>query len=635
MARQAKRKRPSERVCNGCRCRNVTCEVDGLDTECLQCKPFYLNCEWQNAGPSSEHKDEMVQGSTQVVDQVEPCMVSMRSAIDDTLATKLEAETNRNANHKSVTVSEDDHPQSSGQQYMQIPQSLLIRQFKDLLPDRRTLVNILKYTGESSQLWSRWPLATTETIQRESPNPYGVSVKTFDAGFPVGSVESALSFYDKSMQSKDLGAVSKCVAWLFLSFKELPSDFKSGSRPVRGDWMIYRCIAKVDALYQTCSTLVCNIDFVQALILQHELFVSIGRPRRAWKYIRIGIEKAMLLGLHNSRSSLERGIWEELWMRDRQLSLFLGLPYAVPEHFTFPQKGIERSSDEKEAYGELARISGLITDRNRLREHVPPSTIKQIHDEMEQFRQKVSQRWSTNGDREYAVCFPQVLSYNNIMLFHYALELMIHLPYSQTTNQDEGFEPPTWTKVKAAKALIQVHECIRVLESDPNVPTRADFLDFLAFKAALVLAENLASKKTLRLADEERRLWGLIQNLAHRLRDTHSVFRSQLAKQAATALEILYGASQGVFRSPGTYQVTIPYFGRLKMSKVKVETQHYIPKCMGPRLEKIIVEMESNLFAFVPQRSHVTELELEANWTAEEDSTLEYGWKRVYEIVCT
>ncbi|KAF4338483.1 hypothetical protein FBEOM_7628 [Fusarium beomiforme] len=474
-----------------------------------------------------------------------------------------------------------------------------------------------------------------QSFQQERPNSFCKLVKTFDAGFPMGNVESALSFVDESMQSGKVGAVSKCIVWLCLSFKELPPDFRNGEAQaslLRPNELIDRCIAKVEALYQANSTPACNIDFVQALILQHELFVSIGRPKKAWKCIRAGIENGLLLGLHHGRSSLERGVWEELWMRDRQLSLFLGLPHAVPENLAAKKSEDKYSNPEKEAFRKIATVSGLIIERNQMGRDTPYLTITRILEEMKNLKEEIPQHWGTKEDLEDAFCLSQVFIHANIRLLYHALELMIHLPYSQIAKQEKDLAYTRKATMEAAEAIIKSHEDMRALEVKPYVPMRVDFLDFLGFKAALVLAEDLLSEKNSRAAEEAKRLWNLIINLAFRLRGADEAFSNSIAKQAAATLEVLHGASEGVLLWSGTYQVTIPYFGRLKICEVTEEAQQHTRRHQDSGPKMIVVEMESNYFTFGVPNEQVTELELAADWMTEVNSALEYDWKGIYEF---
>jgi hypothetical protein len=530
----------------------------------------------------------------------------------------------------------------------QTPQSRLTASLKGLLPDKQTLPKILEYTGRFTNNWTCWPLALLSYQQQENEFLPVQTVTLFDAGFPK-DIESALSFVDKSMQSPNPGVVSKCTVWLCLSFKELPWKFKKqgGVRAplLESSILIDNCIAKVEALYQASSTPVCNIDFVQALILQNELFLSIGRPTKAWKCIRAGIENAMLLGVHHGRSNLDRGIWEELWIRDRQLSLFLGMPQAVPAQLSPKIIAEKCSMTEKEIFRKIATVSGLIISRNQMKDDCPSSTITRTLQEMKELGAMIPEHW-TKGHSRYISCLPQAFTHANIKIFHHTLELMINWPYCQVPidaisleagKEIDDFEMSRKSTVEAAVEILKAHQDMRTLEVEPHVVMRADFLDFLAFKAALVMAAALECKRTPFLDDVKQRCWKLIAELADRLGAAAKAFGNAFTKQAALTLNILHGAREGEMIWSGTYRVTIPYFGRLEISEVFKVAQLITRNRKESRPRKMIVKMESNHVTSGLPYEHVPELELEADWTAVESirtMDMEYGWKGVFEFDC-
>ncbi|KAF4952090.1 hypothetical protein FSARC_12722 [Fusarium sarcochroum] len=476
-----------------------------------------------------------------------------------------------------------------------------------------------------------------QSFQQTSPGSFYRPVKTFDAGFPIGT-EKGLTFIDESLRSQDPGIISKCLVWLCLSFQQLPRDFEDTETglPLCSQELITRYLVKVDTFYLASSKPVCSIDFVEALILQHELFTFMGRPSKAWKCIRAGIENAMLLGLHRpGRSALERGVWDALWIRDRQLSLFLGLPYAVPEHLTLKAAEDKYSSPEKEVFRKIATISGHIIDRDQSRQDAQYSTTSRIDKEMAELKAMMPDHWGTQSDFESAFSLAQVFVHTNVRLLYYTINQMLHLPYAQSATQNEKNERDRAIVLESAEGAIQAYQDMRALDVRPYGPPSCEFFDFLAFSAAAILAIDLASQETSRPAEEEQRLWNLITVSAYTMNKVGEVLDSTVGDQSAEVLENFQAACSGTFTGLEPYEAIIPYFGRIKISRFTEKKQYYTRQNQQSETEKNVVELESNVFSFRLPNEYVTERELAEDWGEGANVDLEYDWKRVYEFLAS
>ncbi|RGP71116.1 hypothetical protein FLONG3_7244 [Fusarium longipes] len=448
--------------------------------------------------------------------------------------------------------------------------------------------------------------------QEEIPDE--IPIKRFDATFLIDDAEKALSFVHESTQSGDVGLISKCLIWITLLLSELPRDLKDAETglPLYPEELIDRILAQVSILYIADCTPACSIDSIEALVLQYELFISIGRPSRAWKCIRAGIENAMLLGLHLPRQRrLYGGVWDSLWVRDRQISLILGLPYTVPENLTLKTAGDRHSNPELEALRRIASISGCISDRDRMRQDTPFNTMTRIVEEMRELKLMIPD--------ERGIEAINSASYSILRLFKHSLNMMIHLPYSQFAGYDKQFEYTRVEVLESAEGAIQAHRDIRGMQ---DKPVKCDLYDFLAFNAAVILVADLAAKETPRSTGEEQRVWNTITEFASRLRKISEVIDNATADQAAEVLENLHTACKGRFR--GQFQVVIPYFGLLKIRSTENLQEAETPK--------IIVQLESSVYTFRTPAEHLTEKELAGDWSAEIEHELNYGWRGVYEF---
>ncbi|KAF5974185.1 hypothetical protein FBULB1_7880 [Fusarium bulbicola] len=630
--------------CIECRRRKVKCVFDDDKAECQQCSRHSLTCQPQNEDSSPEAKDEILQEFSLLSRKVQSQMIHMETAIEF-LARRFDAQPRNRVESRS-----EPSYRSVSKLYevgitleaLKTP-TRLMESLQGLVPDTPVLSRILKHSSRLTQNWASWPLATVSYQQQDDDDSPVESVTLFDAGFPTDE-KSAFTFIDKSLSPNrqkppDPGAVAKCIVWLCLSFKEIPMKFKFADNrappPFEPNLLIDGCISKVEALYRISSTPVCNIDFVQALLLQGELSLSIGRPTKAWKCIRTGIENAMLLGVHQGRSSLDRCIWEELWIRDRQLSLFLGMPHAVPAQLG-PRVVVEEYPlAEKEATRQIAMLSGLLTSQILMGEDATGEMIMRTLEEMKELKAMIPEHW-TKGHPRYVPYLPQAFTRASINIIYHTFELMLNWPKWQQSIMNPGnvddFEASRKAILASAQEIIKAQEAMRAPEAEPETVMRADFVDFLAFKAALAMIAVIKHRANPVPEDESKPLWKMVDELGDRFQETTKVYDDLFAKQACLVLKILFCASEGDYIWSGTYEAVIPYFGRLEISKVIV-LRDCAKQCQKENETKIAVVMESDNVVFGPRYDGVSELELAADWTKLGHPKV-YGWRSSFDFDC-
>ncbi|RGP74281.1 hypothetical protein FSPOR_1461 [Fusarium sporotrichioides] len=451
----------------------------------------------------------------------------------------------------------------------------------DLILNPQTLVRILGYSGQLLQSLMLWPFAIIHD-SREDRGVFCTHDKIFDA-----------------LQSRDVGLVSKCLVWICLLLSQLPKDFKDAETglPLCPEEFIDRILTQVSILYLADCTPACSIDSIEALVLQYELYIATGRPSRAWKCIRAGIENALLLGLH-LRQSL---VWDALWIRDRQISLIIGLPYGT--------LNMDVQATELDTLRKIGLVSGLVSDRDRLRQDTPFSIMTSIVDEMRELKIMIPDE---RAEADLNSAFPPI-GHAIMRLYKHTLNIMIHLPYSQFAGYDKQFEYTRIEVLESAEGAIRAHRDIRSL---PDKPLRCDLYDFLAFNAAVILVADLAAKETPRTMEEEERIWIVITEFVNRLRKTGGILENATAEQAADVLVDLHAACKGRYRGQPCKVTTIPYFGRLTIRRESSKTT---------------VELESSVYTFRVPDAHLTDNEL-TDWT-QIDQSGSYGWRGIYTFV--
>ncbi|KAF5701406.1 hypothetical protein FMUND_13904 [Fusarium mundagurra] len=602
-----RRERLGTTSCAECRRRKVKCVFYEDQAECKQCSRHSLTCQPQEEDSSPEDKDDILQEFSQFSRKVESQMIHLQTAIEF-LARRLDSQPSNPVENRSAPS------YWAVRKPFEIPQTAhtrLIASLQGLVPQELALTRILEHSSRFTQNWASWPLATVLHQQQDDDSAAVNTVTAFDAGFPT-DVQSALAFIDKSLSPSfqkppDPGAAAKCIVWLCLSIKELPMKFKYADNrapaPFEPGLLIADCIAKVESLYRISSTPACNIDFVQALLLQGELSLAIGRPTKAWKCIRTAIENAMVLGVHHGRSILDRAIWEDLWIQDRQLSLFLGMPHAVPAQLGPRVLEEEYPLAEKQAIRQIAMLSGLLSSQTLIKEDTTSATTTRTLEEMKELNFLIPEHW-TRGHLRYVPYLPQAFTRAKIKILYHSFELMLNWPKCQLSNMNPekvaDFEPARKAILASAQEIIKAQEAMRAPEVEKEAVMRADFVDFLAFKAALIMIAVIKHRANPMSEEESKPLWKMIDELGDRFQETTKVYDDMFAKQACLTLRILFFASEKDYVWCGTYEAVIPYFGRLQTQRVIIarDDAKHSP---DENLARIAVVMESDNVVFGPR----------------------------------
>ncbi|KAM0417381.1 hypothetical protein ACHAPT_012615 [Fusarium lateritium] len=629
MQSQPKRMRLGTKSCTECRRRKVRCVFAEGQERCLQCNIHKTACKPQQASlenfPStSNHSPDSFKWDESSRAESFRRLECQKRGLP--LDTPLDAVFNRlireSASFRSPLSDQD--PDVSGV----LENAPLMKNLRETLPTQPSfqtklrlrpkppfgyanrspipssvvLAGIFRYT---QQFWGTWPLAfiATDTGERCFPD----------------SVQMALNFVEQSLRSSNVGVVAKCLVWLSLCFQELPKDFNEDTPSERASEFIACYLEEVEILLQANSSPVCNLDFIEALAVQYELFIFMGRPCSAWKSTRTALNNAMILGLHGfPQTRRKKEIWDALWVQDRHLSLFLGLPYAVPEHFIHFDPADQGDALESRILRQVAIISGHITDRNSHQLESSYSNTVRITEEMDQLRDMIPIEWWTPGNTDTTGAFHLDFMRRAIILFYFTTNKLLHLPYVRMAARDKRYNYSQTTAFESAEGMVRAYLTMRALGTKPM---SCDFVDFMAFSGAAILAADLISKSSPRSAEEEERLWSLIRELARSMRAMASVLDCAVATQSAEVLENLHAARHGNYFGPENFEVTIPYFGRMRIKRVEMPP---------PALPQNVIEFETNVFNMQLPTDLQPSCELTENWESGWNFDYAYEWQDVF-----
>ncbi|KAJ4310987.1 hypothetical protein N0V84_010686 [Fusarium piperis] len=629
MQSQPKRMRLGTKSCTECRRRKVRCIFPDGSDRCRQCKAHKTACRPQQAPLSdsistSSHSPDCVQSN-------EVASEALRLQECQRLGLPLDTSINALFTHiisrsaSSGCIPSDQDLDASGV----LENAPLMKNLRETLPTRPSLqaglrprlqepfprhliktymptapilVSIFQYT---QHFWATWPLASTLT-------------DTGERCFP-DSVPLAVRFVQQAALSPNPGVLARALVWLSLCLQELPKDFNKDTpldMPMKPSEFIAHYIQEVEQLLRLSSSPVCNLEFIEALTLQYELFIFMGRPCSAWKSTRTALNNAMILGLHGFNLNRRKcEIWNALWVQDRHLSLFLGLPYAVPEHFIRPDRIEQGDSLEQKIIRKVAIISGHITDRNCHQLESSYSSTARIMEEMDQLKDMIPTEWWEPSKTDMTGVYGIDFTRRAIILFYYTTNKLLHLPYVRMAARDKRYSYSQTAAFESAEGMVRAYLNMRALEP---APMSCDFVDFMAFSGAAILAADLISKSSPRTAEEEERLWKLIMELASSMRDMASVLDCAVATQSVEVLENLHAARHGTYFGPENFEVTIPYFGRMRISRVEMP---------APALPQNVIEFETNVFNMQLPTDLQPSCELTENWGSGWDFDYTYEWQ--------
>ncbi|KAH8647701.1 hypothetical protein BX600DRAFT_389419 [Xylariales sp. PMI_506] len=505
-----------------------------------------------------------------------------------------------------------------------------INRLRHIIPDPECLLCILQST---QRFWSLWPLAaaTSEEGRRLFPS----------------TVSAARTFISESLRLPDPAVAAKGLVWLALCIQQLPRNFEETSArlPQTPSELVVTYLSEARDLVS--SERVGNLDCIEALILMYKCFVNMGRPQSAWRCTRQALDMATLMGLHRERSTGHRRLlWTLIWQQDRHLSLFLGLPHAVPEVLIDDLEGSYIQEPYSRILYQINVICGHVIERDQSKQPPPYSVTMRLAEEMEALKQTIPPQLWALGEMDSATTLLGLSFWRRATIFFYfQTELYVHMPYFQKAATDKKCLYSRSAALEAAEGMLQTYQRMRTYE---GVPIICDFLDFSTFSAAVILAVDLISSRKPgvsgigeRSPAEEQRIWTAVLQLARAMRETAQALDCLVATQSAEVLEHLHAARHGLYTGPEHYDVTIPYFGQIHISRPKARMQEAASEraaslgqlgAHSHSLQNSVVEFNSNAFNFRAPVEYPTAYELGEDWVFGLDMDLSYDWNAVFDF---
>ena len=443
----------------------------------------------------------------------------------------------------------------------------ILRDLKNLAPNVHDLTLMLRHSLDSWKLW-----------HKVFPEDLG----TRAAGSEDTEVGALRDFIYKSLNTDDVAVMTKVTLCLTMHLQQLPRDFdfSQSNLPAPSEALQNYYMNAVERLLESDDGFAGTLEGVECMMIQAEFYVNAGKPKKIWLIFRRAVSCGHLLGLHHQSDDLtaalasrRRTLWSQIWQSDRELSLVLGLPYAVSDTF-LPSWTAMTDQKEQMFLAQLGIITGHIIERNQNhRQMTYPVTI-QIDQELERCKDLIPERWwETTPSPQMSM--EAIYSMSVMKMKYHNVRKLLHLPFMLKSYADPRYDGSRLECLESAREMIKVYRTLR--DEKRPVLKMCDMIDFQVFTAAMVLVVDLLGHSQFSAhyhAQQEASDWDTVHSVIQDFKRVSRAMVCSVAEQSALLLEDFYTAHHG-YPAPGktTYEAVIPYFGRLRI----VRDQNNVP----------------------------------------------------------
>ncbi|EEP78532.1 predicted protein [Uncinocarpus reesii 1704] len=590
-----KKLRKGTKSCVECRRRKIRCKFNASRPgRCDECFSRGVSCVDQENAPVESYKPHHrgTEPSYSLRERV--------AVLEDTVEKLVkqlgdgDAKNRRDGSQRSPLASESnsgyptncaptpsESAESSDGQTEQAPllslfNNQIVYRSRDTDNDKHALQNLpAKNIAMQSLLFSVMPpLSDIKKIFHNSPNFQVHLLRKYDE-FRDENLPSLLTDRPEGAQAEALGQLAKLLVFLVSIVHQLPTSFNYGDLqvPLCPTDFIDKALSALERTAFSDEDIGSTIAGMECIFFAGKYYVSAGRPRKAWRLFRRGIEFAQLCGLHLSTNRPIRPddvmgrrrafVWCGLVCSERYSSLILGLPYAVPDRYVLPH--IEHLANTNfmtatEHYMfRICLFAGGIIDRNQDPRNISLSKTLELDQELNALLNQMPQFFSSadyDGTVDALIC----------QFVHHFMQVMVHLPFILNSDMDSGSQYCRDVALKSARNCINTYVNKRLGNAESKF-TVCKMTDFQMFTATIVLSVHLLGRSNFPefTAEENASDWELLRQATQIFREISNSPCGSVAAQSANVLEMLYGCSTPAKECrkehPNGCKVTIPYFG--------------------------------------------------------------------------
>ena len=437
----------------------------------------------------------------------------------------------------------------------------ILRDLRNSLPNVHDLNQVLRLTQDSWKLW-----------HRVFSDDLGIRT-TGSEDIEVGALRDLIY---RSLYTEDVAIVAKIILCLTIHLQQLPRDFDYSqcNLPSPSECLQDRYMKSVEELLESEHGLAGTIEGLECMMVQAEFYVNLGKPKKIWLIYRRAVSCAQLLGLHHHSDSAlgtmaarRNALWSQIWQTDRELSLVLGLPYAVSDSF-LPSETTVHGQKEQIFMGQLGIVTGHIIERNqKSRQMTYPITI-QIDQELAECRTLMPKSWwETTPGPHMSVDAIHMMSVMKMRFFN--VRKLLHLPFMLKSYTDSQYHSSRLTCLESVREMMKIYRDLRD-EQRPALKM-CDMVDFQVFTAGMVLVVDLLGHSQSSGGHDPRQEtddWSTIYSIINVFKRVSKAMVCSAAEQAARLLEDFYTAYHS-FPALGkmTYEAVVPFFGKIRIER--------------------------------------------------------------------
>ncbi|TVY73556.1 Dehydrocurvularin biosynthesis regulator [Lachnellula suecica] len=491
------------------------------------------------------------------------------------------------------------------------------------LPSTQDLIAILDTT---EKYWPIWTVTPNDLVAND------------DSIQPVTSAYTAKEFILHYLDSGVPSRAAKSILWLALCIQQLPNSFAQQRQlPSQQKILVDSYLSGADTLLSINQDSEKTFEDVQCLMLRAKLYINMGKPRKCWLDTRHAMNLCILLGLHHVKDNTEehhRAMWTQIWEFDRYMSATLGFPYGIAESHPGLSAELAGKHFTARAMYNIAIIAGHITDRNQNFNKVSYSATANIEKELESCQAAIpTDWWDTISTPDIPLY--ELYGRQSIKIYYYQACRNLHLPYVLQASKDKRYEHNKKAAMNASREMIKAYRTLRSNGGDSII--MCDLMDFQVFSSAVLIVIELISQPSDCIYQEGED-WGLVQNVTQHFDSVAAGMECSVAGQAAQLLEYLSMAHQGTYTGPEGYEAVIPYFGKVRIGKMKgtQPTMSMNGQINAPQLFTNTIEFDSSSFMPFSQDPtagyNFTDAELGFDWTSTFDDSKIYDWSQAFEF---
>ena len=435
----------------------------------------------------------------------------------------------------------------------------LLRNIKSYVPNVHDLTHMLEFSRDS---WRMWRNLFPEDLRPISAEPEGFTVR------------SIRDFIYRSLNTDNVAIVIKVILCLAVHLQQLPRDFdfskctmQASSEALQNYYMRF-----VERFLDQDDGFVGTVEGVESLMIQAEFYVNVGKPKKIWSIFRRAVNCAHLLGLHhaiqdstNVWASRRRALWSQIWQSDRELSLVLGLPYAVSEVFLASWTAVTGKPDEM-FLAQLGVITGHIIERNQNHGQTKYHVTTRIDLELSECNDLMPEEWRTMIPGPH-VSDDILFTVSVMKMKYHNTRKLLHLPFMLKSYEDPRYDCSRLLCLESAREIIKIYLTMR--DEERPLLKMCDMMDFQAFTATMVLVVDLLGHSQFSVhygPQQEARDWDIVNSIIRDFKRVSKTMVCSVAEQAAHLLEDFYSNHHRYTTERQTvYEATIPYFGKLRI----------------------------------------------------------------------